>query len=135
MRTVRNHLWRVLSLAALVGAVLLLMADSAEDCQAPAAYQAHYAVTTNCGGQDYTATITVKNVGTNIASVEVTSGDLPDTTAWLQYPCIASGQPAPEVTQLELVIANQSCLIELATQLGTAITCDGGCTIQLDPLP
>ena len=134
MRTVRNHLWRVLSLAALLGAVLLLMADSAEDCQSPAPYQASFAVTTTCGG-DATGTVTVTTSAGHEASVEVTSGELPTITAWLEVPCVSSGQPAPEVTQLNLAVDGHSCPVVLATQLGLPVTCDTGCTVQLDPLP
>ncbi len=141
--TLRRRIRVIGSFAALVGAAVLLVADSAPDpCSRGTDFGATYDVVTTCGG-NRAATVTISATGATGecrddkcwggTSLVVLSGDafLVDPRVWGSC---SQGEPATvgalavDVTDPVDTYTFYGCSISLATDLGKDVTCSSGPT-------
>jgi hypothetical protein len=138
LKGIRRVAWSLGSLAALVGAVCLLMADSTNVCDIDAPLVVTYDVVTTCdGGHSGQVTLTSGNSMPDYsATVQVVSGDITFNAVSLYGGCQAGDAQLTEIN-FELPVTGGtpvSCLVATG-QFGTAVDCGtAGCTIQVTPV-
>jgi hypothetical protein len=129
------------SLAALVGAVLLLMADSANECHFDPPVTVTYDVVTTCdGGHAGRVTLTSATyVPDYDPTVQIVSGDITFNSVALRGDCMNG---SASLTNIDFVLpaagvagGETTCSISLPSGLGSPVDCSAGsCTIQITPV-
>jgi hypothetical protein len=126
--------WRLASLAALLGALGLLLADSADDdaCPSSAPIAGTYDAVTTCGGGHAGRLTLVDTASPRQPEVTLVSGDL-DLRSVLR----SCGAKKVDFT---LALSGQAnlvtCTVDLASDLGQPVACGTvGCTLQLTVVP
>ena len=139
---IRRIVVGLVSLVALVGAVCLLMADSANECHIDTPVTVTYDVVTTCdGGHAGRVTLTSATYLPDYEpDVQVVSGDIAFNSVALRGDCMNG---AASVSYIDFVVpvagvagGETTCSISVPSGLGSAIDCSAaGCTLQITPAP